>query len=340
MPVPEGTYSISSGFGLREGGEFHEGVDFAAAAGTPILAAIDGTVVEAGPASGFGNWIVVDTRIGDQVVSTVYGHMVDGGIKVLVGDEISAGQQIGEVGSAGQSSGPHLHFEVVPGGRRQGGEPIDPLEWVSSGSSNSDVLAAYSVQTARPKSSRDRRHWAQAAGYEVGCDRREVVASGPRLQAGVVPEEYEPWILRAATTCAEVTGPILAAQLRQESGFNRFAVSPAGAEGPAQFMPGTWAAHGIDGDGDGRTEVTSIPDAVMSQAAHDCDLAEIAKAGLAEGRLRGDLTELWLSMYNCGVGGTFDSGGVCQNAETLGYVKAIPELAATYAAAGTTVGPS
>lgn len=333
MPLPEGTYTMSSGFGPREG-EWHQGVDFAAAQGTPILAATDGVVVAAGPASGFGNWIIVDTNFDGQLLSTVYGHMFDEGVDVTVGERVLAGQQIGAVGSAGSdTTGPHLHFEVVPGGRLQGGQRIDPLEWLGSagGYSSGETVAAAGRHEGGPKSSRGRLNWARAAGFDVGCEPVTIPVNGPELRAGAVPEEYEPWIRRAAGTCPEVTGPLLSAQLRQESGFNASAVSPAGALGPAQFMPGTWATHGIDGDGDGRTDVTSIPDAVMSQARHDCDLVEIAKSGLAQGTLHGDLTEVWLSMYNCGPGGTFAAGGVCQNTETLGYVKAIPELAASYA---------
>lgn len=334
MPLPEGTYTVSSGFGLREGGEFHQGVDLAAVLGTPILAATEGDVVAAGPASGFGNWIVIDTHIDGQLLSTVYGHMFDGGVDVRVGDELRAGQQIGEVGSAGSDvSGPHLHFEVVQGGRLQGGQRIDPIEWLSSvGASSSSAIPAVASRPAEgSKSSRGRSNSARAAGFAVGCRPSTVAVNGPELAAGSVPAEYEPWIRRAAGTCPEVTGPLLSAQLRQESGFNAAAVSPAGALGPAQFMPATWAAHGLDGDGDGRIEVTSVPDAVMTQARHDCDLVASAKSGLAQGTLQGDLTELWLSMYNCGPGGTFAAGGVCQNSETLGYVKSIPELASTYA---------
>lgn len=334
MPLPEGAYSVSSGFGLREGGEFHQGVDLAAAQGTPISAATDGVVVAAGPASGFGNWIVIDTHVNGQLLSTVYGHMFDNGVNVAVGDRVRAGQRIGAVGSAGSdTSGPHLHFEVVPGGRLQGGERIDPIGWLGGvgNSSVGDATAGASRAADGPKSSRGRSNWARAAGFAVGCEPHPVPANGAELRAGSVPAEYEPWIRRAAGTCPEVTGPLLSAQLRQESGFDAFAVSPAGAEGPAQFMPETWRTNGLDGDGDGRIEVTSIPDAVMTQARHDCDLVEIAKAALAEGTLHGDLTELWLSMYNCGADGTLAFGGVCQYSETLGYVKAIPELAATYA---------
>ncbi|NNH73841.1 peptidoglycan DD-metalloendopeptidase family protein [Nocardia uniformis] len=341
MPLPEGTYSVSSGFGPREG-EFHQGVDLAAAQGTAILAATDGEVTAAGPADGFGNWIIVDTDFDGQRLSTVYGHIFDDDVNVSVGDQVSAGQRIAAVGSAGISSGPHLHFEVVPGGRLQGGDRIDPMAWLErAGAPTSTTHTTLAAERRDgPVSSRARLRWAAAAGFDTGCEPVAVAAPGPELRPGVVPPEYEPWIRRAAGTCPEITAPLLGGLLRQESGFNRFAVSPAGAAGPAQFMPGTWASNGIDGDGDGRIEVTSIPDAVMSAARHSCDLIEIAKSGVADGRLRGDLIELWLSMYNCGPGGTFDAGGVCQNAETQHYVKAVPEWAAGYALTGDTTSTS
>ncbi|GAB4590225.1 hypothetical protein Ntsu_80570 [Nocardia sp. IFM 10818] len=121
MPLAEGTYTVSSGFGPREGGD-HMGVDLAAPEGTPIFAATDGVVVAAGAASGFGHWIVIDTTDeSGKALSTVYGHMYASGVKVQVGQTVSAGQHIADVGNDGQSTGAHLHFEVVPGGRLTGG---------------------------------------------------------------------------------------------------------------------------------------------------------------------------------------------------------------------------
>ncbi|MVU80841.1 peptidoglycan DD-metalloendopeptidase family protein [Nocardia sp. ET3-3] len=337
-PLPEGTFTVSSGFGPRDGG-VHLGVDLAAAQGTPILAATDGTVVAAGPASGFGNWIIIDTLIDGGLLSTVYGHMFDDGVNVTVGEQVQAGQPIGAVGSNGEATGPHLHFEVVPGGRQQGGHQIDPVPWLAAhgapvdGDSTTAQPAGSTPlngDSVRPRSSRSTAFAARMAGLALGCEPPSAVGRD-ELRSGSVPAEYEPWIRKAARTCPDVTGPLLAAQLRQESGFRADAVSPdAGAQGPAQFMPATWAAYGIDGDGDGRIDVWSIPDAVMSQARYDCDLVRSAKTGLAQGSLRGDLTELWLSMYNCGPEGTLAAGGVCQNSQTLHYVKAIPALAATY----------
>ena len=128
-PLKQGTYTLSSGFGPR-GSEFHRGQDLAAALDTPIYAALDGTVVAAGPASGFGDWVVLDSNLAGKPVSTVYGHMYPNGIKVKTGDKVTAGQQIAAVGNNGQSSGPHLHFEVWPGGRLTGGQAIDPIPWL------------------------------------------------------------------------------------------------------------------------------------------------------------------------------------------------------------------
>ncbi len=108
--------AINSGYKTSERPD-HRGVDMAAALGTPIFAARDGRVVAAGPADGFGNWIVVESQVDGKTVSTVYGHMSRDGVLVRQGDTVKAGQQIGKIGSEGQSSGPHLHFEIWEGSR-------------------------------------------------------------------------------------------------------------------------------------------------------------------------------------------------------------------------------
>lgn len=116
LPMKPGTYYISSYFGRRTDpitgrpGEMHRGVDFAAPVGTPIYAAQDGYVLFAGPASGFGNWIVIQHPNG---LYTIYGHMYSNQIYVQEGTYVLAGQHIAGVGSAGRSTGPHLHFGVA-----------------------------------------------------------------------------------------------------------------------------------------------------------------------------------------------------------------------------------
>jgi hypothetical protein len=125
-PMTPGSFRLTSGFGGRRNpvtgaAEGHRGQDFGAPADTPIYAAAAGTVVRAGPAGGFGQWIVIDHQVGGQPVSTVYGHMWADGVGVSEGEQIRTGQPIGRVGSNGQSTGPRLHFEVWEGGRFAGG---------------------------------------------------------------------------------------------------------------------------------------------------------------------------------------------------------------------------
>ncbi|MCP2249171.1 M23 family metallopeptidase [Lentzea aerocolonigenes] len=115
----QGTFT--SGFGARWGTS-HNGVDIANAIGTPIVAAMDGTVIEAGPASGFGLWVRVQHEDG---TITVYGHMNT--IDVPQGAKVKAGQQIATIGNRGQSTGPHLHFEVWVGGSQK----INPVGWLA-----------------------------------------------------------------------------------------------------------------------------------------------------------------------------------------------------------------
>lgn len=126
--------TVTSGYGHREGGD-HKGIDLAApgdSSGKPIYAARAGKVIAAGPANGYGNWIVIDH--GNNIY-TVYGHMWDDGVMTQVGQQVRPGDQIGKIGSNGQSTGPHLHHEIWQGTSplnydpSQGG-PIDPTSIV------------------------------------------------------------------------------------------------------------------------------------------------------------------------------------------------------------------
>ncbi|MFF0531268.1 M23 family metallopeptidase [Nocardia amikacinitolerans] len=112
--------TFTSGFGSRWG-TFHNGIDIAAPIGTPIYAVANGTVIDAGPAQGFGLWVRI--RHDDGSI-TVYGHMYD--FFVSVGERVPAGMQIARMGNRGDSTGPHLHFEVIVGGRH-----VDPRAWLA-----------------------------------------------------------------------------------------------------------------------------------------------------------------------------------------------------------------
>lgn len=132
FPLPEGTWVMTSPFGYRTdpitgARTLHEGTDYAAPDGTPIYAVADGIVTVAEYTDTWGGHIVIDHTIGGQAVSTGYIHMWASGIHVTVGERVTAGQHIADVGSSGRSTGPHLHLEVRPGG----GEPIDADTWLA-----------------------------------------------------------------------------------------------------------------------------------------------------------------------------------------------------------------
>ncbi|MCV2489935.1 M23 family metallopeptidase [Geodermatophilus sp. YIM 151500] len=115
---------VTSCYGPRWG-TVHQGVDIAAPIGTPIQAADAGVVLEAGPASGFGLAVYVQHADGSI---TLYGH-VDR-FFVSAGQVVAAGQVIAEVGNRGQSTGPHLHFEVHEGGLYA--DRTDPVPWLAA----------------------------------------------------------------------------------------------------------------------------------------------------------------------------------------------------------------
>lgn len=110
---------VTDDFGPREspggiGSTYHYGYDFSGG-GTDIKAVGRGTVVEAGPNGGLGNWVKIRHS---PTLETGYGHMVDGSIKVSIGQAVSQGQSIGTMGTTGTSTGVHLHFETHVMGER------------------------------------------------------------------------------------------------------------------------------------------------------------------------------------------------------------------------------
>ncbi len=110
---------VTSGFGPRWG-RMHEGIDIAVPEGTPVGAAAAGTVIHAGWLGGYGNLVVVDHGGG---LSTAYAH--NSGFAASVGDSVSQGEVIAYSGNTGNSSGPHVHFEV-----RVNGTAVDPLGYL------------------------------------------------------------------------------------------------------------------------------------------------------------------------------------------------------------------
>lgn len=140
-PVEGG--AISSGFGWRQsfqtsGGQSsnnHKAIDIAAPAGTAVKAAMGGkiTLVYKGDYGGYGNTVEIDHGNG---IITKYHHMLDGSLEGLsVGQEVKAGQQIGKVGSTGNSTGPHLDFQV-----QKDGDFVDPRNYIPGYGAGSNLV--------------------------------------------------------------------------------------------------------------------------------------------------------------------------------------------------------
>jgi murein DD-endopeptidase MepM/ murein hydrolase activator NlpD len=111
--------AITSPFG-RRWGRAHTGVDIDAPAGSPIIAAQAGTVILAGWKNGYGNTVIIDHGHG---ISTLYAHQSKLGVRT--GEEVTQGQFLGKVGSTGNVTAPHLHYEV-----HVGGVPRNPMPWL------------------------------------------------------------------------------------------------------------------------------------------------------------------------------------------------------------------
>jgi murein DD-endopeptidase MepM/ murein hydrolase activator NlpD len=127
VPVP-----ISSGFGPRVSpcsgcSSYHLGIDFTPGAGTPIGSIADGVVSQVATTGAFGNHVIVDHVINGQKVQSLYAHMLAGSIRVVVGQQVKVTEELGQVGSTGESTGAHLHLEI-----HVDGVPIDPFAWLKA----------------------------------------------------------------------------------------------------------------------------------------------------------------------------------------------------------------
>lgn len=126
IPVHD-TFRFTSPFGVRadptgRGHRMHQGIDFAAPRGTPIYATADGVVEVAGRESGYGNVVRIRHKLGFE---TIYAHQSK--IRVKVGQQISRGDRIGDMGSTGRSTGVHLHYEV-----HVNGKPVNPMTYLEA----------------------------------------------------------------------------------------------------------------------------------------------------------------------------------------------------------------
>ena len=129
-PLAKGSYRIGAAFGATGSwSRYHTGQDFVASSGTPVHAATSGTVISGNVGSWAGNYVVIRAADGS---STLYAHMSNTDVKV--GQQVTAGQKIGNVGSTGRSFGAHLHFEYYPSGVTPGNvySATNPMSYLRS----------------------------------------------------------------------------------------------------------------------------------------------------------------------------------------------------------------
>jgi murein DD-endopeptidase MepM/ murein hydrolase activator NlpD len=132
-PFPTGV-PISDGFGYRSspggiGSTNHQGIDFNPGMGAPIQVIADGTVrlAQKSDAGGYGCYVIVDHNVNGMKFASLYGHMQCASVAMSKGEDVKVGQQVGNVGSTGTSTGAHLHFEI----HDARDTPIDPMPWLN-----------------------------------------------------------------------------------------------------------------------------------------------------------------------------------------------------------------
>lgn len=125
--------TMSSGFGELRGDSIHTGLDFNPGQGAAIQAIAAGIVISAGwgPTSALGYYVVVQHDINGQLIESTYAHMIDGSSSLTPGQVIPVGETIGQVGTTGLSTGPHLHLII-----KVDGTAVDPYEWLTTNATN------------------------------------------------------------------------------------------------------------------------------------------------------------------------------------------------------------
>ncbi|GAA2356265.1 MULTISPECIES: C40 family peptidase [Streptomyces] len=163
--------------------------------------------------------------------------------------------------------------------------------------------------------------YSAAAGIIGGAGK-----NGGKLAKNAVPAAYEGLVQEWGNLCPELSPALLAAQLNQESGWNPGAQSHAAAQGIAQFIPSTWAVHGLDANGDGVADVWDPEDAIPSAATYNCSLASYVRD------VPGDPVDNMLAAYNAGPYAVIQYGGVPPYTETQNYVRIIRGAEESFAA--------
>ena len=242
---------------------YHNGVDLAARLGTPVHAAADGTVTFAGKEK--DGAVIVKIRHDDGYV-TLYGHL-DPSLDVKVGDRVTAGQTIGQVGMTGVTTGPHLHFGLYT----SGGTAMDPEPALKAG-----VLP--DPATLLGPSAADPNVMVQESG-SAALARFDAVASK-------IPYAAE---IRSAAIANGIDPLLLTGLVKAESSFHANSHSSCGAMGLTQLMPGTARSLGVTNPYDPQQNINGGAKYLARQMKHfgrvDLALAAYNAGPSAIGRL-------------------------------------------------------
>jgi cell wall-associated NlpC family hydrolase len=257
-PPFQQTYVRTSAFGMRfhpikHVRKLHSGTDLASLPGPgPVVAATAGTVTAAGYRGGYGNAVDIDHGGG---ITTRYAHLARIDATITPGTPVHIGQVLGTEGATGTATGNHLHFEILINGT-----PIDPVPFMAHHGAPLDGRAVAPT-----------RSQPVPAGVEGGIGFDLPAAGTPRLNslrtsAAPIPPRAKALYVAAANRY-QLPWTLLAGIGMEETAHGRTtATSTAGARGLMQFMPASFAAYGVDGDGDGTTSITSDADSVFTAA--------------------------------------------------------------------------
>jgi cell wall-associated NlpC family hydrolase len=268
-------YTLTSAFGRRfhpiyKEWRLHTGQDLSSLprAG-PVVAASAGIVLSARWDRDYGN--IVSVRHGNRIV-TRYGHLAGIDRDIVPGARVRIGQRIGIEGSTGTSTGLHLHFQV-----EVNGTPANPVRFMADRGAPLDGKA---IAPSKPTSPRSLGLSGDAIegglGFAIprpGTPRRASLHNPPlpippkikKLYVAAADKYKIPWTLLAGIGMEETA-----------HGRNNH-TSSAGAQGLMQFMPGTWATMGVDGDHDGRADIHNDADSIHSAANY------LTKSGVSQG---------------------------------------------------------
>jgi hypothetical protein len=270
-------YTRTSPFGRRfhpiyKEWRLHTGQDLASlpTAG-PVVAAAAGTVASVGTGGAYGNMVTLRHAGG---ITTRYAHLASIDRKMRPGAVVAIGQRLGVEGSTGEATtGLHLHFQVEINGK-----PVDPVPFMADrGAPLNGTPVPPSSKTPTADSIHHRRDPPEDGVLfplpAPGRPRQDSLHNPPLP----IPNKIKKLYLAAAARY-KIPWTLLAGIGMEETGHGRNNhTSSAGAQGLMQFMPGTWASMGVDGDGDGRADIHNDADSIHSAANY------LTKSGVRAG---------------------------------------------------------